>query len=317
MENAGFVISQLKNRDDWLVSDLGGFENHGSSARMFVIRDKKIVNSWFCKGTQPERNQLKCDEYLVRNVFERHKKYTDFVRNSTLVYCCGGQTLPLSLIQYSFTGEEHPVSPHKHPRSGKKFIPTAPSTKAKLTEEATGRKGPSRIYDEVSEAVGGMLDCELSSDLPREIKHVQNARQRVTNKTAQHDEFASLLELAKEDKAVQWTPSPRVVICLEDQIKDIVKDCCSPGSISILSIDTTFNVGYVYLTSTTFQSSKLLNKKWESLQTFLVPQYCMLPRPVTTTYISSTRCLNATTNLNESTSLEETGIKHSLVSSNR
>ena len=266
MENAGFVIdrSQLKNRDDWLVSDLGAFENRGSSARIFVIRDKKIVNSWFCKGTQPERNQLKRDEYLVRNVFERHKKYIDFVRNSTLVYCCGGQTLPLGLVQYSFTGEEHPVSPHKHPRSGKKFIPTAPSTKAKLTEEATGRKGPSRIYDEVSEEVGGMLDCELSSDLPRDSKQVQNARQRVTNKAAQHDEFASLLELAKEDKAVhnlQWTPSPRVVICLEDQIKDIVKDCCSPGSTSILSIDTTFNVGNFYLTSTTFQSSKLLNKK--------------------------------------------------------
>ena len=254
MENAGFVIdrSQLKNRDDWLVSDLGAFENRGSSARIFVIRDKKIVNSWFCKGTQPERNQLKRDEYLVRNVFERHKKYIDFVRNSTLVYCCGGQTLPLGLVQYSFTGEEHPVSPHKHPRSGKKFIPTAPSTKAKLTEEATGRKGPSRIYDEVSEAVGGMLDCELSSDLPRDSKQVQNARQRVTNKAAQHDEFASLLELAKEDKAVhnlQWTPSPRVVICLEDQIKDIVKDCCSPGSTSILSIDTTFNVGNFYLHS--------------------------------------------------------------------
>lgn len=102
---------------DWLASDLGAFENHSSSAHTFLIRDKKIVNSWFCKGTRPEQNQLKRDEYLVSNVFERHKKYTDFVRNSTLVYCCGGQTLPLGLVQYSYTGEEHPVSPHKHPRS--------------------------------------------------------------------------------------------------------------------------------------------------------------------------------------------------------
>lgn len=265
MNNACFVIdrSQLKNSDDWLVTDLGSFENRGSSARIYVIQNDKIVRSWACKGTQAERNKLGRGEFLVRNVFERHRKHTDFMRNSTLVYSCGGQALSLGMIQYSFMGEEHPVSPHKHPRSGKKFIPTAPSTKAKLLEEATGRKGPSRIYDDVSEAVGGMLDCELSSELPRNSKQVQNARQRVASK-AQEDEFATLLELAKEDKTVhnlQWTPSPRVVFYHEDQIDDILRDCCSPESKSILSIDTTFNVGNFYLTSTTYQSKKVLNKK--------------------------------------------------------
>ena len=55
-------------------------------------------------------------------------------------------------------------------------------TKAKLVDEASGRKGPSRIYEEVSEAIDGMLDCEVSSDLPRDSKQVkQNARQRKQN----------------------------------------------------------------------------------------------------------------------------------------
>ena len=70
------------------------------------------------------------------------------------------------MIQYHdsipFTGEEHHVSLHKHPRSGKKFIPTAPSTKAMLVEEATGCKGPSRIFDKTSMKVGGVIDCELA-----------------------------------------------------------------------------------------------------------------------------------------------------------
>ena len=85
-----------------------------------------------------------------------------------------------------------------------------------------------------------------------------------TASKAQEDEFATLLELAKEDKTVhnlQWTPSPRVVFYHEDQIDDILRDCCSPESKSILSIDTTFNVGNFYLTSTTYQSKKVLNKK--------------------------------------------------------
>ena len=39
---------------------------------------------------------------------------------------------------------------------------------------------------------------------------------------------------------------PRVVVYLEDQIDDILRDCCSAESKSILSIDTTFNVVSFY-----------------------------------------------------------------------
>ena len=119
-----------------------------------------------------------------------------------------------------------------------------------------------------------MLDCEFPSDLPRDSKQVQNAWQRVASK-AQEDEFATLLELAKEDKTVhnlQWTPSPRVVFYLDDQIDDILRDCYSTESKSILSIGTTFNVGNFYLTSTMYQSKKELNKKKESLPICLVQQ---------------------------------------------
>ena len=205
-----------------------------------------MVDAYACKGTLAERQKLEKGEFLIRNVFERHKKYTDFQRTSTLIYTCSGRVLSLGMIQYTFTGEEHHVSPHMHPRSGKKFVPTAPSTKATVVEEAAGRKGPSRIFDETSMKVGGVLDCELAAELPRDSKQVKNARQRVTSRERE-DEFASLLELAKEDVSVrnlQWTPSLRVVFCIDEQIDDIVRDCCSADSTSILSIDTTFNIGY-------------------------------------------------------------------------
>ena len=54
--------------------------------------------------------------------------------------------------------------------------------------------------------------------------------------------------------------SPRVVFCIDEQIDDVVQDCCSSDSTSILSIDTTFNIGNFYLTSTTYQSSKVVNR---------------------------------------------------------
>lgn len=256
MENAAFIVdrSQLKNSEDWLVTDLGSFENRGSSARVFVVREGEILESRFSKGTKADKQQLQRGEYLVRNVFERHKKYRDFNRTSTVITKWNGNELPLDLIQFTFAADEHHISPHKHPRSGKQFIPTAPSTKAKMLKEATGRKGPSRIFDEVSEAAGGILDCEQSADLPRDSKQVINARHRAQNK-ASREEFATLLDLAKDHKDVhslQWTPSPTVVYFMDEQLDDILHERCRPKSTSILSIDTTFNV-----TTTTYQSERL------------------------------------------------------------
>ena len=81
MKNACFVIDrlQLKSSDDWLVTDIGSFENRGSSARIYVIQNDKIVKSWpcNCKGTQAERSKHGRGEFLARNVFERHRKHTD------------------------------------------------------------------------------------------------------------------------------------------------------------------------------------------------------------------------------------------------
>ena len=171
-----------------------------------------------------------------------------------------GGTVGLGAVQFH---EEHHVSPHKHP-SLRAFIPTAPSTKVKLTEEPSSRKGPSRIFDEVSKAAGGVLTCEQSAELPRDSRQVINARQRAKGKAQVDDEFASLLDLSKRDPAVrnlQWTPSPRVVYFDDQQMDDIARECCWPDSAGILSVDTTFNVDTFYVTSTTYQSSKIVSKK--------------------------------------------------------
>ena len=142
MENAAFVIerTKLKNSEDWLVTDLGTFENRGSSAHVFLINDDCVVESCFSKGTKTENQQLQTGEYMVRNVFEGNKKY-DFNRTSTLIMRWDGEELPLGLIQFTFAEEEHSISPLKHPCLGEQFILTAPSTKAKLLKEASGRKG--------------------------------------------------------------------------------------------------------------------------------------------------------------------------------
>ena len=91
--------------------------------------------------------------------FEWHK-HNDFICWYTTITRWDGEELPLGLNQVTFVVDEHHISPRKHPHSGKQFIPMAPSTKARLFKEASRLKGPLRIFNEVSEAAGGVLDCE-------------------------------------------------------------------------------------------------------------------------------------------------------------
>ena len=264
-ENACFVIdrSQLKHGEDWLVTDVGSFENRGSSARVFSTKDGHVLHSSHIRGKREDQSQLSEGEYLVRNVYYRHKKYLDFWRTVTTISDCTGEELQLGMIEYHFKDEEHSVSPHKHPRTGRSFVPTAPSTRRKIADKAKSHKGPTSIFDEEVEVTGGILNCEVMADMPRDIKQVKNARQNLKDKTDQ-DQFVSLLDLSKHEPSVrnlQWTPFPRVVFCTNEQLEEIVEECCSLKSKSVLSIDTTYNIGDFYMTSTTYQSSRLVHSR--------------------------------------------------------
>lgn len=48
----------------------------------------------------------------------------------------------------------------------------------------------------------------------------------------------------------QWTPHPRMVVLTENIVQD-VDFCMNPESFSQFTIDTTFNVGTFYVTTTT------------------------------------------------------------------
>lgn len=176
-ENACFLIdrSQLKHGEDWLVTDVGSFENRGSSARVFITKDGHVLYSEHIRGKKENQRERSEGEYLVRNVYYRHKKYNDFSRTVTTISDCTGEELQLGLIEYHFKDEEHSVSPHKHPRTGKPFVPTASSTRKTIGEKAKSHKGPTSIFDESVEATGGILHCDVMADMPRDIKQVKRA----------------------------------------------------------------------------------------------------------------------------------------------
>ena len=75
-EHVCFVIdrSQLKNAEDWLVTDAGSFQNLGASARVFHIENGLIVHSEQIRGKKSSQLKRSKGEYLVRNVYRTNTR---------------------------------------------------------------------------------------------------------------------------------------------------------------------------------------------------------------------------------------------------
>ena len=68
--------------------------------------------------------------------------------------------LPHLLVRYEFDDQPHPVTTKAH-GNGKKsdclYYRSRPSTLKRIKEKVQTRKGPSQVYDEIFEEVGGIL----------------------------------------------------------------------------------------------------------------------------------------------------------------
>ena len=175
-------------------------------------------------------------------------------------------TLPWCTTSMKERNTIYIVSLKKNPQTKKPFILTASSTRRSTEAKVKHPMGPSAIYDKVFEEAGGMIEVEAVSNVPRNIKQVKNTRAKLKRISSDEDEFYPLLALGRDTaglciKGLQWTPSPRVVYVEEWQMAEIVENCCQPDSASVLSIDTTFNVGQFYITSTTYQNPKFINQR--------------------------------------------------------
>ena len=80
-ENACFVIddSQLKHGEDWLVSDVSSFENHGLSARVFSTKDRHVLHSSHIYGKREDQRQVSEGEYLFCNMYYKAQEIQCFL----------------------------------------------------------------------------------------------------------------------------------------------------------------------------------------------------------------------------------------------
>ena len=166
----------------------------------------------------------------------------------------------LAMIQYYFKGPVIPVfvKPHGNSKSNKPFFRTSETVQKEgrlLAEKHT----PSKAVAIMTSQLGGEVNIKGAGSVVRDQMQVKNFRRKSTTKedNALH---AILLECklaqGKSDafiRDVKAAPEPMAVCYADWQINDLERFCTNPDEFSILTVDTTFNLGDFYVTPTCYK----------------------------------------------------------------
>ena len=106
LQKACFVIdrSQLKNAEDWLVTDVGSFRDLGMSARVFHIVNRYVPRKVASLSAVKESIWCEMSTTGTTNI-------VDFLRTATTISDHNGEELQLSLIEYCFTDIHELIRP--------------------------------------------------------------------------------------------------------------------------------------------------------------------------------------------------------------
>ena len=214
---------------------------------------------------------------------------------------------PVVLLSYHFEGAPQRFHPQIHGNrkdsSSVPYVRTKQSTKAKLVGNVCNAKtGPKRALFNTVRDVGGVVEADGTSALPRNTRQAYYEKQKSTGGSNSgtkkpKDVLASVLELQKGSckgfiRDVVCNDLPTIVLFIDKQINDIVKFCCHQraGMVSELGADITFQLGPFYLLVTTCKNTLFKVKGTDHSPSFLGPvMICMTKEEHT--YLSLMHCL--------------------------
>lgn len=186
---------------------------------------------------------------------------------------------PIAILQYFFeNGEEEELKLACHGNrkdDSQPYFRTASSTMKEMSERSKFEK-PKKVEHDLWKEQGGMAWVENTSEVPRNRQQIYDIKRR--NLAASHssiDGVASGSEVydiiaiynehqRRKDKGFlrDYKLAPfGVVLASEKQLHDVVRFCTNPDQISILGIDSTFNIGKFDVTHTTFRHLLLEMRK--------------------------------------------------------
>ena len=164
------------------------------------------------------------------------------------------------LLQYMFEGPEVDVKvkPHGNSKAATPFFRTAKKTRERIQALAV-KSTPKDVVQKVTSEQGGEIEARGAAFLPRDRQQVANFRRSVV-KPKDNDVLYSIMlecklaqgkgEVFVQD--VKAAPEPQSVLFYDWQADDLVRFCTNNYSFSVLTVDTTFNLGDFFVTPMTY-----------------------------------------------------------------
>ena len=165
------------------------------------------------------------------------------------------------MVQYFFIGPvvEVKFKPHGNAKSNKPFFHTAESTKCHL-RHLTSKHTPSELANLATAEEGGEIYARGASCLPRDQMQIKSFKRCQNSTTEENVLYSVMLECklaqGKSEafvRDVKAAPEPMAVVFYDWQLNDLERFCANNHSFSVLSVDTTFNLGDFYVTPTTYR----------------------------------------------------------------
>ena len=170
------------------------------------------------------------------------------------------------MVQYWFDGPpvEVKVKPHGNSQTSLPFFRTAESAKKRHREIAAANK-PKDAIQVATQECGGELEAKGMQLLPRNIQQMKNHRR--TGHTKDSNVLYSVMLQCKLAQGtsdafvrdVKAAPDPLCVMFFDWQLCDLVRFLTDPMHFSILTADTTYNLGDFYVTPTTYKHLMLVD----------------------------------------------------------
>ena len=134
--------------------------------------------------------------------------------------------------------------------------------------ELTSQHTPSEVVNLATAEEGGENFARGASCLPRDRMQIKNFK-RCQNSTAEENVLYSVMlecKLAQGKsnafvRDVKAAPEPMAVVFFDWQLNDLERFCTNNHSFSVLSVDTTFNLGDFFVTPTTYRHLMLEDGK--------------------------------------------------------
>ena len=169
------------------------------------------------------------------------------------------------MVQYWFDGPsvEIKVKPHGNSLTGQPFFRTSESAKKRHREIAASNK-PKDATQIATQECGGEIEARGMQLLPHNIQQIKHYRQTVNSKD-NNVQYHVMLQCKLAEgtseafvRDVKAAPDPQCVL-FSLAVEDLVRFLTDPKQFSIVTVDTTYNLGDFYDTPTTYKHLMLVN----------------------------------------------------------